>query len=114
MQLKDDPVLTELDRVQVHAQNMESELLSEQQDVIERIEAETDADGQITASDAAMVLQKTLVEKTEMTIETKTADWKKFIDVDGDKNITASDAAYILQRTLNDKLTLPVTEQTAK
>ena len=68
---------------------------------------DADADNVVTASDAAFVLQKTLVGSIEMPIQKKTNDWMKYIDVDCDNAITASDAAFILQKTLVGTLELP-------
>ncbi|MBQ9518747.1 MAG: leucine-rich repeat protein, partial [Firmicutes bacterium] len=68
-----------------------------------------DADGDkvITASDAALVLQKALTESTELPLQKNTDYWLKYADVDGDNNITASDAALILQKTLSEKISFP-------
>ena len=68
---------------------------------------DADCDGKITASDAALVLQKTLTESVTLPIQNKTADWLKYIDVDVDDSITATDAAMILQKTLNEKYKMP-------
>lgn len=61
-----------------------------------------DGDGIITASDAAYVLQKTLMDTFELPIESRTDDWFKYIDVDHDKIITANDALFILQKALKN------------
>ncbi|MBQ8940206.1 MAG: hypothetical protein IJ062_00075 [Firmicutes bacterium] len=71
------------------------------------IYGDADCDGQITATDASLIMQKTLTENAVLPIENKTSDWMKYIDVDADGNVTASDAAMILQKTLNEKLTMP-------
>ena len=68
---------------------------------------DADADNVITASDAAFILQKTLVSTFELPIEKKTDDWLKYADVDDDTYITASDAAFILQKTLVSNFELP-------
>ena len=72
---------------------------------------DADADGLITATDASLVLQKTLIDKTVLPIQKKTDDWMKYINVDGDAGITASDAALILQKTLTDKVRFPAENQ---
>ena len=68
---------------------------------------DADADNVVTASDAAFVLQKTLISTFELPIQKKTDDWLKYVDVDADTNITASDAAFILQKTLISTFELP-------
>ncbi len=68
---------------------------------------DADADGSITASDAAFVLQKTLTEESILPIQNKTDDWFKYIDVDKDRYITASDAAEIMQKTLQESYFMP-------
>ena len=68
---------------------------------------DADGDNVITASDAAFVLQKTLVSTFELPIEKKTEDWLKYTDVDCDNFVTASDAAFILQKTLVSTFELP-------
>jgi len=64
------------------------------------IYGDADADGKITSSDAAIILQKVLLGEYEMPIEKKTDDYLKYVDVDCDKMITSSDAANVLQKTL--------------
>lgn len=64
------------------------------------IYGDVDADKQITASDSACLLQKTLIDTYTMPIETKTENWFAYADVDCDNAITASDAAAVLQKTL--------------
>ena len=68
---------------------------------------DADADNVVTASDAAFVLQKTLISTFELPIQKKTDDWLKYVDVDDDTYITASDAAFILQKTLISTFELP-------
>ena len=68
---------------------------------------DADADGSLTAGDAAELLQKTLTESYTMPIESKTADWLEYTDVDGDKKITANDAANTLQKVLNEDFAFP-------
>ena len=66
-----------------------------------------DCDGHVTASDAALILQKTMVESCKLPIQDATSIWMMFTDVDCDDNITAGDAALVLQRTLTPSLMLP-------
>ena len=73
----------------------------------EYIFGDADADNAVTASDAAFVLQKTLVSTFELPIQKKTDDWLKYTDVDCDNFVTASDAAFILQKTLVSTFELP-------
>ena len=68
---------------------------------------DADADNVVTASDAAFVLQKTLVSTFELPIQKKTDDWLKYTDVDCDNFVTASDTAFILQKTLVSTFELP-------
>ena len=68
---------------------------------------DADGDNVITASDAAFVLQKTLISTFELPIQDKTEDWLKYTDVDADNNITASDATFILQKALISTFELP-------
>ena len=68
---------------------------------------DVDCDNVVTASDAAAVMQKTLLDSFKMTIENKTENWLKYSDVDCDNSVTASDAACILQKTLLDNYKLP-------
>ncbi len=68
---------------------------------------DADGDNTVTASDAAFVLQKTLVGTFELPIQAKTDDWLKYVDVDADTYITASDATFILQKTLVGTFELP-------
>ena len=74
---------------------------------LEFIFGDADADNVITASDAAFILQKTLISTFELPIQKKTNDWLIYADVDADNNITASDAAFILQKTLISTFELP-------
>ena len=68
---------------------------------------DADCDNSVTASDAALVLQKTLTENTVLPIENKTDNWLEYVDADNDNSITASDATMILQKTLNESLIMP-------
>ena len=65
------------------------------------------AESKLTASDAAMILQKVLDGNVVMPIEKKTGDYLKYVDVDADKNLTASDAAMVLQKVLDEKYKFP-------
>lgn len=60
-----------------------------------------------TADDAAMVLQKVLVNTYKLPIENKTADYLKYIDVDHDLRISAADCACILQKALMGTYVFP-------
>ncbi len=66
------------------------------------------AENSLSASDAAMILQKVLDEKTVMPIEKKTNDYFKYVDVDGDKQLTASDASLVMQKVLDERVKFPV------
>lgn len=68
---------------------------------------DADADDNITASDAAYVLQKALVRTFELPIERETENWLRYADVDGDEDITSGDAAYVLQKALKSTFELP-------
>lgn len=72
---------------------------------------DADADNAMTASDAAVILQKVLNGAYKMPIETKTGDFMRYVDADADKLLTASDAAYVLQKVLNDSFVLPAEEK---
>jgi hypothetical protein len=67
----------------------------------EFISGDASGDGQLTAEDAALVLQKSLNLAFVTGIEEKTTDYIKYLDVSGDGSITADDAAQILQKTLD-------------
>ena len=68
---------------------------------------DVDCDEKITASDAALVMQKTLTEDIVLPIQNKTDDWLKYADVSLDGNIAADDAAFILQKTLTPSCKMP-------
>ena len=74
---------------------------------------DADADGKVTASDAALVLQKTMTGTLELPVQKKTENWLEYIDADNDNKITASDASFIMQKTLVGTYLLPA-EKTAK
>ena len=65
---------------------------------------DADCNKNITANDAAYIMQKTLVNTFEMPIQSKTDNWFKYVDVDADTNITAKDAALVFQKTLQSSL----------
>ena len=75
------------------------------------IYGDADADGTLTASDAATVLQKVLDNAYAMGIEAKAADYMPWVDVDSDGNLMASDAAMILQKVLDSTFELPCEKQ---
>ncbi len=67
-----------------------------------------EADKELTASDAADIMQKVLnYDSYKMPIEYKTDNYMKYIDVDMDGHITATDASLVLQKVLNSEMTLP-------
>ena len=64
---------------------------------------DVDDDGYLTATDAAIVMQRVLDEKVKMPIE-KTRSYMYIADVDGDDVLTASDATLIMQKVLDPKI----------
>lgn len=68
---------------------------------------DADADGVLTASDSAMVLQKVLVSTFTLPIEKETDNYLYYIDTDADGVITASDSAMILQKVLVSTYKMP-------
>ena len=74
----------------------------------EFVYGDADGDNVLTASDAALVLQKTLTPHIDLPLKNITDDWLEYVDVDGDKVITASDAVMILQKTLTPSAGFPV------
>lgn len=68
---------------------------------------DVDCDGNITAGDAAYILQKALKSTFALPIQAETDDYMKYADVDPDDDITASDAAYVLQKALTSTFSLP-------
>ena len=68
---------------------------------------DADADGVLTASDSAMVLQKVLVSTFTLPIENETDNYLYYIDTDADGVITASDSAVILQKVLVSTYKMP-------
>ncbi len=75
---------------------------------LEFIFGDADGDNNITASDAAYVLQNALVESAKMPIKSLTENWFKYVDVDGDGYITAADALEILQKSLLESYKMPI------
>ncbi|MBQ6554515.1 MAG: hypothetical protein IJL89_04720 [Firmicutes bacterium] len=75
------------------------------------IYGDVNGDGILEADDAAMVLQKVLVNTYKLPLEDKTKDYMIYVDVDKDGYITASDAAYILQKVLISSFEFPVTKE---
>ncbi len=68
---------------------------------------DVDSDNSISASDAALVLQKSLISTFELPIQQETNEWEKYSDVNCDNLISASDATYILQKSLVSTFELP-------
>ena len=68
---------------------------------------DADADGTVTATDASLVLQRALVERTTFPLQNATKDWLEYIDVDNDNTVTADDAAKIMQKTLVESYIFP-------
>ena len=61
---------------------------------------DTDANGEITANDAAVVMQKISVDGYEMPIEKMSENWLKYTDVEGYGKIRDNDAKCILRKVL--------------
>ena len=72
---------------------------------------DVNGDGILAADDAAMVLQKVLVNTYKLPLEDKTKDYMNYVDVDRDGYITASDAAYILQKVLISSFAFPAVKE---
>ena len=68
---------------------------------------DADSDGEISASDAAQIMQKVLVETHKTPLESKTEKPFKYLDVTADGNIAADDAATVLQKTLVETYKMP-------
>ena len=64
-------------------------------------------EGVLTATDAVMILQKSLDESVILPIEKKTPDYFKYIDVDADGTLTATDASMVLQKVLIESTVFP-------
>ncbi|MBQ9519413.1 MAG: hypothetical protein IJR59_05930 [Firmicutes bacterium] len=65
------------------------------------------AEPQLSASDAALILQKVLNGSIVMPIESLTNNYEEYIDVDDDGFITASDAALVMQKVLKEDVEFP-------
>ena len=63
---------------------------------------DVDDDGYLTATDAAIVMQRVLDENVKMPIE-KTRSYMYIADADGDDVLTATDATLIMQKVLDPK-----------
>ena len=61
----------------------------------------------ISASNAAAILQKVMVDETVLPIQGVTDSWFDFLDVDLSGDLTATDAAFVLQKVLNVEFVLP-------
>ena len=72
---------------------------------------DADCNGILAADDAAMVLQKVLVDTYKLPIENRTNDYLKYIDVDRDSSISAADCACILQKELIETYPFPCEKQ---
>ena len=72
---------------------------------------DADCNGILAADDAAMVLQKVLVDTYKLPIENRTNDYLKYIDVDRDSSISAADCACILQKVLIETYLFPCEKQ---
>ena len=75
-----------------------------------------DNNGVLTASDAAVVLQKVLNNSFEMPIENVDGNFMDCADVDGDVILTSADSAHILQKVLDSGYRMPIetTESTTE
>ena len=69
---------------------------------------DADADGVVTASDSASILQKVLTGKYKLPLEKKTDVWMLYADVDNDGHLTAADASTVLQKVLVSSYKMPV------
>jgi hypothetical protein len=68
---------------------------------------DANADGVVTAGDAAMVIQRIVDDEFEMPICSKTEDWEKYLDVDASGRLTSNDAAYILKKFVEQGIKFP-------
>ena len=66
---------------------------------------DVDMDGNVTASDAAILMQRVMNEKATMPIEVVNS-YMYIADADGDGELTASDSAEVMQKTLNSRVKL--------
>ena len=74
---------------------------------------DTDLDGVVTASDAALIMQKVLSDGIKMPIE-QTRSFMYIADADGDDMLTASDAASVMQKVLYPEYSLENEKKTYK
>ena len=63
---------------------------------------DADADGSLSANDAAVVLQKVLRNDYKMPVENTENDYMHITDVDRDGSLSAADSAMILQKVLRN------------
>ena len=68
---------------------------------------DSNADGRITAADAAEVLQKVLDASFVTGIEENGGEYMTILDVSADGKLTAEDASSILQKTLDNSYKMP-------
>ncbi len=75
--------------------------------LLEYLYGDANADGLITASDCAAVLQKVLDASFVTGIEASGGDYMTYLDVSDDNKLTAADASIILQKTLDNSFKMP-------
>ncbi|MDO4302061.1 MAG: cyclophilin-like fold protein [Clostridia bacterium] len=73
----------------------------------EFVYGDADGNGVLTASDAALILQKVLISSYSIPIENMLENYMSIIDVDGDGVLTSSDCAMVLQKVLDNGYTMP-------
>lgn len=71
------------------------------------IYGDANADNNLTALDAAIILQKALRSDYVTGIEHEDTNYITYLDVDKDSIISASDAASVLQKVLNNSYKMP-------
>lgn len=74
----------------------------------EYVFGDADADGILTSSDVAVVMQKVLTDKYIMPLENVTPYYMEYLDVDCDFRLTATDAAMIMQKVLVSSIVMPI------
>lgn len=72
---------------------------------------DADNSGQLTAYDAAIIIQKVLKNTFTMPIEDFTSNYFKYVDVNNDGYLTAADAAEVCQKVLKNNYVMPVEKQ---